>query len=344
MKKENEKQNKVSNKIKRKKKFSLRIFVSFLLFELVFTTITGPLLVFYGPFTNLRKQVVNASMTTLSHQWISKIFLSQQEIDKIRSEDQVVEEKQDTSNTNEQVKIQIKSNPNIEREDISGKTYKGYVLIIHDPKRVKVGATKKIGVQGQLTSQMAKDNKAVAAINGGGFTDQSSDTKWTGTGGLPVGIIMSNGEVKYNDINNETTGIDVMALTKEGVLLVGLHSISEMKKLGVTEAISFGPPLVVNGRGTIKSGDGGWGIAPRTAIGQRKDGAIIMVVIDGRSLKTLGATLRDVQDVMLNYEAINATNLDGGSSSTMYFDGDIINNPSDPLGERTVASCVYVKP
>ena len=185
----------------------------------------------------------------------------------------------------------------------------------------------------------------MAAINGGGFTDSSSgDSKWTGTGGKPVGVLISNGTVKYNDVNDETTKVDVMAMTKNGVLLVGPHSLSEMNELGVTDAISFGPAIVVNGKGTIKSGDGGWGIAPRTAIGQRKDGSILFMVIDGRQTSSVGATLKDVQNIMLQYGAINATNLDGGSSSTMYYEGDVINNPCDPLGERSVPSVVYVKP
>ena len=325
----------------RKTKFSYKMFLYFLLFEFVFTVISGPIIIFYGPFSNLKRQVVNSAMNTYRHQYIAKAFLSDSEINKIMSEDKVVKEKQVLDDKNGEVKIQGKSNPNIEREEISGKTYKGYALIVHDPKRIKVAITKKLGVQGQLTSQMCKDNNGVAAINGGGFNDQTTNTKWIGTGSTPLGIVMSNGVVKYSDISNEREAFDVMALTKNGVLLVGLHSIEEMKKLQVTEAIQFGPAVVINGKGVVK-GDGGGGIAPRTAIGQQKDGTIILVVIDGRSFKTIGATIRDVQDIMLNYNAVNATNLDGGSSSTMVYNGEILNNPSDPLGERTIASCVYV--
>jgi exopolysaccharide biosynthesis protein len=116
-----------------------------------------------------------------------------------------------------------------------------------------------------------------------------------------------------------------------------------MKNLGVTDAISFGPALIVNGKITVK-GDGGWGIAPRTAIGQKKDGSILMLVIDGRQVSSLGATIKDAAEVMKQYGAYNATNLDGGSSSTMYYEDEVINNPCDPLGERSVPSIVYVKP
>jgi exopolysaccharide biosynthesis protein len=155
---------------------------------------------------------------------------------------------------------------------------------------------------------------------------------------------MSNGVTKFNDITNPDKKIDITAITKKGQLIVGPHSLNDLQKLGATEAISFGPELVINGKGTIKSGDGGWGIAPRTAIGQRSDGAIILLAIDGRTTKSIGASLKDVQNIMLQYGAVNASNLDGGSSTTMYYNGEIINNPCDPLGERAVPSAFIVTP
>ncbi|NMM64686.1 exopolysaccharide biosynthesis protein [Clostridium sp. P21] len=327
----------------KKKKSIWKLIVGFFIFELLFTGVTAPLLIFYGPFENVKKTIVESAMTTLSHQFIAKMFLSDEEINKILGENTMENIQQDKVS---QVNFANNHDTSIEREDVSdGRKFKGYMLIIHDPTRVKVGYSKKLGVAGELTSQIAKDNNAVAAINGGGFTDSSSgDSKWTGTGGKPVGILMSDGKAVYNDVADEDKEVEVMAMTKKGELLVGNHSLSEMKSLGVTEAISFGPAIVVNGRGTIKSGDGGWGVAPRTAIGQRQDGSILFLVIDGRQTKSVGATLKDVQNIMIQYGAVNATNLDGGSSSTMYHEGEVINNPCDPLGERSVPSAVYVKP
>ncbi|MBI6871144.1 phosphodiester glycosidase family protein [Clostridium aciditolerans] len=323
-----------------KKKSIWKLILGFLIFEMIFTGITAPLIVFHGPFENVKKTVVGAAMTTLSHQYIAKLFLSDEEINKILGENVVETIQQD----NAPINFKNTHDSNIEREDISdGRKFKGYMLIVHDPTRVKVGYSKKLGVEGELTSQIARDNGAVAAVNGGGFTDSSSgDSKWTGTGGKPVGILMSNGKILYNDLKEDEER-DVVAITKSGALLVGPHSLKELNELGATEAISFGPALVVNGRGTIKSGDGGWGIAPRTAIGQRKDGAILLLVIDGRQTTSVGATLKDVENIMLQYGAVNATNLDGGSSSTMYYEGDVINNPCDPLGERSVPSAIFVK-
>lgn len=69
--------------------------------------------------------------------------------------------------------------------------------------------------------------------------------------------------------------------------------------MGVTEGLTFGPPLIMNGKKVIRSGDGGWGISPRSAIGQKKDGTIMFLVIDGRQPGySIGATLVDVQNIM----------------------------------------------
>ena len=326
-----------------KKKHRLRNLRFYLIFGLLFTVVSSPLILFYGPFSNVKKTVVGAAMTTLSHQWIAKMFLSDSQIKNILSEDtaQVVQQ-----GNNKLIKFINTHDNTIERYNISnGIKFTGYVLIIKDPTRVKVGYSSKLGTQGELTSLIAQDNGAKAAINAGGFSDSSSgNTKWTGTGGTPTGLIMSNGVIKFNDVKDFDKKVDITAITKKSQLLVGPHSLNDLKMLGVTDAVSFGPAIVVNGQGTIKSGDGGWGIAPRSAIGQRSDGAIILLAIDGRTAKSLGASLKDVQNIMLQYGACNASNLDGGSSTTMYNDGSIINNPCDALGERAVPSAFIVNP
>ncbi|WP_343771339.1 phosphodiester glycosidase family protein [Clostridium malenominatum] len=328
-------------KVKKKKRFSFKIFMFFLMFQFVFAGVTAPMILFYGPFKNVRKTIVGAAMSTLSHQYIATTFLSDKKIKEILNEDVV--EVIDQGSGLGAIKFENKHDSNIERYDIEAKKFKGYMLVISDPTRVKVGYSSKLGKSGELTSQIARNNNAVAAINAGGFVDKNDDGNWTGTGGHPVGILMSNGELK-NTVSNPKAKDDTMGITDEGVLLVGRYSLNELKDLNTKEALTFGPALVVNGQPTIRSGDGGWGIAPRTAIGQRKDGAMLLLVIDGRQVRSVGATLRDVQDIMLEYGAYNATNLDGGSSSTMYYDGEVINNPCDPLGERAVPSVIYVTP
>jgi exopolysaccharide biosynthesis protein len=326
------------------KKTNAKTFVLlFIIFELIFTAITGPFVVYYGPFKNVKTTVVGAAMTTLTLQWVVTSFLSDDKIKQIMKE-QAVETIVQVDNKDSGIKIENKNDNSIERYDIQGKKYKGYVLVISDPTRIKVGYSSKLGEEGQLTSEIAKDNGAIAAINGGGFTDKVEGALWTGTGANPAGIIMANGKTVFNDIEDENAKKNVVALTKSGKLLVGPHSIKEMKESGVTEAVSFGPALIVNGKKTINNGDGGWGIAPRTAIAQRNDGSIILLVIDGRQVNSLGATLREVQDLLYDeYGAYNATNLDGGSSSTLFYNDEIVNSPCDSLGERSVPSIIYVE-
>lgn len=327
---------------KKSKKLSVRYLVIFIIFEVVFTASTVPLLIFYGPFQNVKKEIVGAAMTTLSHQFIAKIFLTDQQINNVLKDETVSTIYQNNVND---IQFTEGHGSGVELDKVKGKTFTGYMLVVKDPNKVKLGVAKQLGTRGERTSQIAKDNNAIAAINAGGFSDNQSSEKWTGTGANPIGIIISNGVTKCCDIKNQNTKSDIVGLTNKGVLIVGQHSINELKKDNVTQAISFGPALVVNGRPTIKSGDGGWGHSARTAIGQRRDKSILFLVIDGRQVSSYGATLRDIQDIMINeYGALNAANLDGGSSTTLYYNGEIINNPCNSLGERTVPTAFYALP
>ena len=337
---------KKTRKTKKTKKHKSNLVILFIVFELVFTAVTGPYMLYYGPFKNAKTTVVGAAMTTLTLQWLATTFLSDEKIKEIMKDQSVETVAQaNLDDKTSGVKVENKDDDSIERYDIKGKKYKGYVLIISDPTRIKVGFSSKLGKEGQLTSEIAKANNAVAAINGGAFTDKAVDVEWAGTGANPTGIIMANGKIEFDDIKNENKRTQVVALTKAGKLLVGLHSIAEMKQVGVTEALSFGPAMIVNGKKMINNNsDGAMGIAPRTAIAQRQDGAIILLVIDGRQVNSIGATLREVQDVLYDeYGAYNATNLDGGSSSTLFYNDEVINNPSDSLGERAIPSIMYVE-
>lgn len=326
---------------KKIKKVSFSTIILFLVFELVFTACTFPFLLLYGPFKNAKSTYVGAAMTSMNSQYLATLFLSDERIASILGENSVSETVDEITNT-DQIEIpKIKDNT-IEFEQIDNPKYTGYVLTIKDPTRVKVGYTSKLKVEGETTSQIAENNDAIAAINGGGFTDQSSNALWTGNGGFPTGIVMTEGKEIFNDLA-EDQKTDLLGITKEGKMIVGKYSMNELKKLGVQEALSFGPSLVINGKMTPMSGDGGWGIAPRTVIGQRKDGAILMLVIDGRGISSLGATLKEAQEVIYKLGAINAINLDGGKSTTMYYQGEVRNTPSYSMGERTIPTAIIVK-
>jgi exopolysaccharide biosynthesis protein len=283
--------------------------------------------------------VVGTSMSSFKHQYIAKMFLNDAQISQILNAG--VTDTENSAENISDINIDHSNDNNIERYDINSSKFNGYLLIINNPLRVKVGYSNQLTNQGERTSDIAKDHNAVAAINAGGFQDKSSSgSLWAGTGAYPDGFVFSQGKVIYQG-TGETKPIDVVALDSKGKMIIGKHSIDDLKKLHVSEAVHFGPALIVNGKAAF-SGDGGQGITARTAIGQRKDGAILLLVVDGRRVNMPGATLHDLQKIMLDYKAYNASNLDGGSSSTMYFEGKVINDPCNPLGERTIATAFYV--
>lgn len=310
--------------------------IYFLVFETIFTLSTIPFLVFYGPFANVRNTIVTTAMTTFKHQYIATLFLPRSMIDKIMNNMNQI--KSGSSNKN-LLNFGNSHDSSIELYNVYGKHFEGKIMLIHDPTRVQVGVSDKFPKEGQTTSIIAKNYKAVAAINAGGFGDSSMK----GIGGVPQGFVIHKGKILYSEIINPNDKADLIGFTYDGKLLVGNYRYSDIQKMSIKEAVSFGPALVVNGEAMIKKGDGGWGIAPRTAIGQKKDGTVIFLTIDGRSIKSIGATLKDVQDIMLDYDAYNAANLDGGSSTTMFFKERVINNPSDALGERSVPTVFFVK-
>lgn len=333
--------NRQRKKRQRKKKFSFKLFFLFIIYELIVIVVTSPLLVFYGPFKNVRNQIVSTAMATFTHQYIATLFLSKDEINKILQEGKSGQTtSQETENPNA-VNINHVGDKNIKRYDIHNARFDGYILEVNDPKRIRIGYTSKLREIGERTSEIAQRNEAVAAINGGGFTDKTSNGKlWVGTGAYPEGIIISGGKVIYSDVTRNEK-INVTAFTPNGRLIVGDHTLNELFADGVTEAISFRNSLIINGKTVAVENEG---LNPRTAIGQKADGTIVMLAIDGRKGFKMGASLKEVQDILLQQGVINASNLDGGSSTTMYFNGEVINNPCDWNGERTVATAIYVKP
>jgi exopolysaccharide biosynthesis protein len=213
-------------------------------------------------------------------------------------------------------------------EPISGLNFKGYLLTISDPKKLKIVVPNKVG-KGEKVSSMVKRTGAIAGVNAGGFIDP----EWKGNGFQPEGIVISGGLIYYNDGSMDSSQ-QVVGIDKDGRMVAGKYKVSELLKMGVQEAVSFSPRFIVNGEGLVKSQADGWGVAPRTAMAQTKDGSILFAVIDGRQTHSIGATLYDIQQIFLSHGAITAANLDGGASSVLVHNNEIVNKPSSQYGER----------
>ena len=228
-------------------------------------------------------------------------------------------------------------------EDISGEGWTGKLLVVSDPRRIRVGVPGAAG-RGEKVSRMMQRLGAVAGVNGGGF----SDPNWSGNGFKPTGLVMSGGQVFYNDVPPEEE-IDVVGFTDKGALIVGQYTLAELTRLGLREAVSFRPRLIVNGKGLVESDEDGWGLAPRTAVAQLEDGTVLFAVIDGRQTHSVGATLYDVQQLFLDRGAVVAANLDGGASTVLVTrDAEagfrIENRPATTAGERFLPTAFLVFP
>lgn len=314
------------------KRFFSRGWVKFILVMFIFTAVTSPIVVLFGPFDNLKRTVVGAIMRSRHPQYITWLF-NQDEIN-------VILGTVGTVRSQDLFKFKAREDTTLKLRKIESTRYVGYVLEIPDPRRVKVATAKNIQEKGETVSNIAKDNDAVAAINAGGFHDPNG----TGTGRLPYGFIMQDGNYVIGKDVGPDEAVDFVGFTKQGNLIAGTYTKMELSDMDAVEGITFGPPLIVDGKKMITDGDGGWGIGPRTAIGQKKDGTVIFVVIDGRQPGySTGATLRDVQDVLYEEGAYIAANLDGGSSTTLYYNGKVVNKPADLLGERMIPTAFIVE-
>lgn len=317
----------------RKKKLLPRLIALIVSFFTIFLLFLGFLYSSLQPFETLRDLWVESAMTTMNHQYLAKWFFSDAEIQKILDSDQA----KDLGNSDPSLINTNSKNNNTKLIDISQNGFKGYLLKVNNPGRVRVAATHYLGKIGERAEDIAKETGAVAVINGGMF----SDPQGNGSGGHPQGLLISRGKVLYRD--SGVLSYDIIGLNQKNVLVLGHYTLTNIKRMGIRDAVTFGPFLVVNGKPAITHGDGAWGIAPRTAIGQTKDGTILMLVIDGRQIGSIGATLKDVQDIMLKYGAYNVANLDGGASTVLYYHDQIINHPSSPYGERHAPSFFIVK-
>lgn len=186
------------------------------------------------------------------------------------------------------------------------------------------------------TSEMAEENNAIFAVNGDyyGFRD--------------VGLIIRNG-ILYRDIARSAPDNEALTIDSEGNLALvteGNISGESLVESGILQSFSFGPVLVEDGEVADISTNVSEKSNPRTAIGQISNLHYIFVVVDGRSDDSDGMTLKELAQVFVDRGASIAYNLDGGGSSSMWFNGELVNNPTTgrkrSSGERSISDIIYI--
>ena len=305
-------------------------FLGTFLLALILTVTISLKMICSSKFPAVQQMFVTTILETGQLKFLASIFLSPEEI-------QAVVDKNSMKPTETQIDedlIQIEVDENeepIEIVEVSGGTYSGTMMIVKDPARVSLATIYPWRETGVTLDRLVKDNNAIGGINGGLY-DSSNNS-----GGRPYGVIVCNGELQLNK-PQEYTGLVLVGFTEENLLkVIDISNLSpaEMSALvaeeKIRDAVTFqeeasdvnnhfvhlisnGEPREINGMGS--------GLNPRTAIGQRADGAVLMFVTDGRGKAGhLGASSGDLISVMQKFGAVNAANLDGGSSSCMYYEG-----------------------
>ena len=188
----------------------------------------------------------------------------------------------------------------------------------------------------ETTSVQAANAGAILAINGDYYGAQER------------GYVLRNG-VLYRA--SAQSGTDALVIGADGnfrIINEGETSADTLVREGAWQVLTFGPALVKDGQVTVRSSDEvGRAMTsnPRTAIGQISEGHYLLVVSDGRTKESTGLSLRQLAELMQSLGAQIAYNLDGGGSSTMVFQGRVVNNPTTngrSIRERSVSDIVYI--
>ena len=329
----------IASEIKKEKRKDKKI-ITKIIIALFIIGSSFSLFLFYGPIDSFRNFWITSAMTSMSHQYLATWFYNDDVINEVLSNNHIIEVDENTnpdlinfkdydSNAkiykNEYEKQILTKDPGNDLYkviEVSGSGYQGYLVAIYDPSRVSIATTAYLGKRGEAITTVAKRENAIVAINAGGFYDPD----WNSNGALPHGTVIKNGEI-VSDYDDAAMGGGFVGFTNDDKLVLGKMTAEEALAIGLRDAIEFGPFLIVNGKSSFVKGNGGWGIAPRTAIGQREDGIVLFLVINGRLATSIGADMGDLTEIMENYGAVNAANMDGGSSSALVINNEIINTP-----------------
>ncbi len=322
------------------RRISRQMFITVItvVFTVLFAGYIAVLIVLKGPSPTFSDMMVSTMWESRRGKAVIRLLFSQEEIQTILSKNQVhsfdakVDAKDNTS-------FDIPENEKDELEvvDVQGATFKGKMMIIRDPSRIQLGVNVEMpdpSSSYSVADYVAAAN-AIGGINGGGFDDPGG----RGDGSIPQGIVIKDGKLVAGTLDTFGT---VGGFNAENHLICGDMSGQQALDWGLQNAVTFGPVLLYDGHALPINGNGG-GINPRSVIAQTSDGTVLLLAIDGRQPNSLGATFADCQNLLLQYGAVAAFNLDGGSSTVMVYKGEIINSVVSMNGDRSVPTAWLVK-
>lgn len=304
-------------------------FIGITLLIIVLTLILTIYFICHGPSKSAQELFVTTILETGQLKFLANVFMSDEDIQEIVNKNSLKE--MDSEVDGNLINVGGSTDKElIEIYKVSGNNYEGTMMVINDPSKISLATTYPWGEYGKELDKLVTESGAIAGINGGLYYSDANK------GGRPLGVTVSNGEIQ--DMSLGATGLHLIGFDNENILrIIDISNMnrSEIENLIETEeirdAVSFQEEasdannhfvkLIINGEKRELNGMGS-GANPRTAIGQREDGSVLFLVTDGRGKNGhLGATAADLIEVMSEYGAVNAANIDGGSSSTMYYNG-----------------------
>ncbi len=338
-------------KKKKLKKPKLKVFTIFT--TLLNIVVIGVLIVIYTPIIKFDEFWIPTAMTTMNHKYLAYTLYSEKHVEEVMNNNYI--EKSGEKINLDDIKIGSKTTKFANKYEkdlltrdkdndvykiirIKEDNFKGYLVGVYDPSDVELAVPKHVGKFGQSVAKLCVENNGLVGINGGGF----EDTDGWGNGSTPYGAIIQNSKTIWDYAGGSG---ELIGFTKDHKMYLTDDEPNQAIAAGMKDAVEFGPNLIVNGKVSKIHGDGGWGVAPRTIIAQRKDGIVLFLVIEGRLPGySIGATMSEAIEILLRYRAYNAANLDGGASSTMAVNGRLYNKPSagGEYGGRSVANAWIV--
>lgn len=282
-------------------------------------------LIFNGPSESARDVLTMSLLESSAMKWVPAVFIGEETVAQIQNKDTtpLPEDVSDIS----QIVIDINSASSDEWKDypdgirietVYGGTYTAHVMLIRDPSSVYLATSTdkfNINIDGTRIHRQIETEGAIAAINAGAFNDDGTAQSYIGS--LPIGMVVSKGKILWDD-GKSYDGF--AGLTEDNILVVAnTINRTQVEELKIRDGCCFGPVLLMNGTVNDAAYNSNSGYNPRTAIGQRSDGTIIFLCVDGRQAGSLGATHADLVNIMVGYGAVNACNLDGGASTVMLY-------------------------
>ncbi len=305
------------------------------------------LFVLYGPYNAFRDWLITTAMGTMTHHYLCEMFYDALTIKEVQNSNYIEDNGEETDTTlvvEEEVKEEDEWNE-YERKMFENHTpdeiyrkiefkvngQRAFLIAVYDPKNVSVVCSKNVMRRGEMLVDMAKRTNALIAINGGRFYDPNH---WS-NGGIPDGVTIMKGKVISDREYKNPYG--VIGINNDNQLVLYKNKkAKDLVKLGVRDAVTSKPFLIVNGQPLVTRGNGGYGYQARTAIGQRADGTMLLLVVECNDARTTGASMKDLTTIFANYGAVNAAALDGGTSSALIEKGKLISDPiNNPFVHET---------